>query len=74
MLYSGEPIGPKPEVMVNVNKNETITLIEGKDYSVSRENNVKIGKAKVIVSGIGEYGGTKTATFTILPRWLKWFQ
>lgn len=74
VLYSGEPMEPKPEVTVKISKNHTITLIEGKDYTVQWENNVKIGKGKVIISGIGEYGGTKTATFTILPRWLKWFQ
>ncbi len=32
------------------------------------ENNIKAGTAKMLVTGIGEYGGTKKASFTIAKR------
>lgn len=35
------------------------------DYVVSYSNNVKAGTAKVIISGIGQYYGTKTINMTI---------
>ena len=73
-LYTGNVIEPKPEVTIKLSKTETKTLVEGIDYILSWNNNVKIGVAKVTITGIGEYGGTKVVKFTILPKWLKWFQ
>lgn len=49
------------------------TLEEGKQYSVSYSNNTKIGQAKVTVSGLGRFRGTKTATFEIVPDQCKNF-
>lgn len=40
-------------------------LKPGRDYTVSYRNNDKVGKAELIITGNGEYVGTKTATFTI---------
>lgn len=40
-------------------------LKKGKDYTVSYSNNVNAGKAKVTVTGKGNYTGKKTMTFTI---------
>ena len=40
-------------------------LRKGKDYTVSYKNNVKVGKAKLIVKGKGGYKGQKTITFVI---------
>lgn len=37
----------------------------GRDYTVSYRNNDRVGKAELIVTGIGAYAGTKTATFNI---------
>ena len=28
---------------------------------------------KVVITGIGEYGGSRIVSFTILPKWMKWF-
>ena len=39
------------------------------DYSVTYDDNIKIGKAKVIITGKGKYGGTKKVTFLILVKW-----
>ena len=40
-------------------------LKKGKDYTVSYSNNVNAGKAKVTVTGKGNYSGKKVMTFTI---------
>ena len=43
------------------------TLSEG-DYSVTYENNKKVGTAKVLIQGKGEYKGKIEKTFTISPK------
>ncbi len=58
--YTGKEI--KPEIKVTHGKK---TLLEGTDYAVSYKNNKEIGKATVVVTGLGDYAGTKTATFQI---------
>ncbi len=43
-------------------------LVEGRDYTLSYENNINAGKATVTVTGIGYYAGSaKEFTFTINP-------
>lgn len=59
--YTGEPICP--EVTVSMGKK---TLSKDVDYIIHYENNVNAGKGSVIISGIGEYSGTKTVTFDIV--------
>lgn len=58
--YDGTAIKPK----VDVSKNG-ILLTEDKDYTVSYEDNIVPGTAKVTVTGIGDYTGTCTKTFVI---------
>lgn len=58
--YSGKE--NKPTVTV---KNGNAVLKEGTDYTVTYKNNVQVGTAQVIVTGIGDYEGTVTKTFTI---------
>lgn len=41
------------------------TLREGTDFTVTYENNTNAGRAKVIITGKGNYAGTKEETFTI---------
>lgn len=43
-------------------------LKAGVDYTVAYRNNVNVGVASVVITGTGEYTGTKTASFTILPK------
>lgn len=60
--YTGEEIKPSVEV---VDANNTL-LVEGRDYEVSYSNNIEPSShAKVIVTGINNYCGQLTATFTI---------
>jgi hypothetical protein len=42
-------------------------LIRGTDYTAVYKDNTGIGKATVTVTGKGQYTGTKTIAFTILP-------
>ena len=52
----------KPNVTI---KNGRVTLKRNQDYTLNYKNNVKIGKATVIVRGKGNYEGTKKLTFQI---------
>lgn len=45
-----------------------VTLEKDKDYKVSYKDNRNVGIATVTVSGIGDYAGTVTKTFDILPK------
>ncbi len=67
--YTGSNIEPTIVVSYN-NGNETITLEKDKDYSVVYENNVNVGNATIVVTGIGNYTGEITKTFTIYAEGL----
>ena len=58
--YSGKAIEPTFTVLY---KNRT--LRKGTDYTVSFKDNVKIGTATVIITGKGNFEGTKEITFKI---------
>ena len=59
--YTGKAQEPKPVVTY-----QGLRLEEGVDYNLSYKNNVDPGTATVTLTGIGEYKGTKAATFTIM--------
>ena len=58
--YTGSVIEPKITL-----KNGKESLTEGVDYTVIYSNNVEVGTATITITGIGEYTGTRTATFKI---------
>lgn len=60
--YSGKARTPKLTV-----RSGSETLVEGVDYTYSYKNNVKAGKASVVIRGTGDYVGTLTTGFTITP-------
>ena len=62
MTYSGKEL--KQTLAVTV-KGKSLT--EGKDYTVSYKNNIKVGKAVVMIEGTGEYKEDVTRTFSINP-------
>ena len=64
--YTGKAEKPAPTVKYN----DITTLQNGRDYTVTYANNVKIGTAKITIKGIGNYTGTVTKTFKItkLPK------
>lgn len=51
---------------ITVKDGET-TLSKDTDYRISYSKNVNVGKAYVTITGIGDYEGTITKTFTINP-------
>ena len=59
-IYDG--LEKKPKVIVT---DGFSPLTEGKDYICKIENNINAGNATVIVTGIGNYNGEITKTFTI---------
>lgn len=62
-VYTGKKIQPSVTVKVN-----GTSLKKGRDYSVSYSNNKYTGKAAVKIVGKGNYTGTKTVTFKIVPK------
>ena|GEM_PF-2103094 len=54
----------KPEVLVHDGSN-TLDLVEGRDYSISYENNETIGTATVKLTGKGNYAGEIEKEFVI---------
>ncbi|GAB6394567.1 MAG: hypothetical protein MdMp024_0879 [Bacteroidales bacterium] len=64
--YTGEAILPPVEVMDGIRR-----LVLNKDYTVSGSNHIDVGtEAVVTLTGIGNYTGTASATFTITAKFL----
>ena len=61
--YGG--IAKQPSVTV---KDDSTTLIEDTDYTVSYSNNTNAGTATVTIIGKGDYTGSTTKSFTINPK------
>ena len=59
--FTGSELTP----VVSVTDGNTI-LAEGTDYTLSYADNVNVGTATVIVTGMGNYSGIASATFTIV--------
>ena len=64
--YTGKKIKAKVKVV-----DGKTTLKKGVDYKLTYKNNKKIGKAKVVVKGIGKYTGSINKTFKIVPGKVK---
>ena len=63
-FYTGNAL--EPVISVSLGGQD---LVLGTDYTVSFSGNVNVGDgATVTVNGMGNYTGTATTTFTILPR------
>ncbi|MBD5484428.1 MAG: BspA family leucine-rich repeat surface protein, partial [Lachnospiraceae bacterium] len=54
--------GKTPEPVIKYGK---LTLGKGTDYTLSYQNNTEIGTATIIISGMGDYFGTRNVTFAI---------
>lgn len=72
-VYTGRAIKPgKDAIKVKVGSDQ---LTFGEDYEiVSYDNNVRKGTASVTIKGIGNYGGTRKASFKITSRVMAWWQ
>ncbi len=58
--FTGKPITPEPKVKI-----DGFTLVKDTDYTLSYENNVEPGEAKVVITGKGLYSGVVEKTFKI---------
>ena len=65
-VYNGKTM--KPAVTV---KYRNTVLSAGKDYTVSYKKNKSVGTASVSITGKGNYYGSVTKTFKILPKGTK---
>ena len=57
--------GGRAHLQAVVVKNGSVTLTKGTDYTLTHKNNINAGTATVVITGIGNYTGTATRTFTI---------
>ena len=63
--YTYDGTAKEPEVTV---KDGDSVLENGKDYKVTYSDNINAGKATVHITGIGDYEGKVSKTFTIEPK------
>ena len=61
-LHTGAAIRPVPAVTFN-----GVRLVQGKDYTVSWKNEVKAGTATVVIQGMGNFTGTRSVNYRIVP-------
>lgn len=62
-VYTGSAIKPKITVRLGGR-----TLLSGTDYKLTYTSNINPGMGKIKITGIGNYKGSKTVTFKIIPR------
>ena len=60
--YTGSAITQNPKVQYG-----TTVLNNGTDYTLSYKNNINVGTATVTITGKGNYTGTISKSFSILP-------
>ncbi len=63
--YTYDGYAKKPSVTV---KDGSKTLTNGTDYTVSYSNNINVGTATVKITGVGNYTGTATKSFTVSAK------
>ena len=61
--YTGKNIAPTPKLTLDGKE-----LLLGTDYTLSYSNNLNIGTATIKATGKGNYKGTKSINFKILPN------
>lgn len=70
-MYTGKEITPAIAVTYNDLALGTITLEEGKDYTVEYSNNTEVGTATAVITGINGYTGSQTVNFNITANALE---
>lgn len=70
-IYTGSEICPLPTITAVVDGN-TVELQNGRDYTLEYSNNINVStnqvKATVTATGIGNFTGTLTQTWDIVPK------
>ena len=60
-VYTGNAIKPVPTVTYD----NTVSLVNGVDFTLSYANNINVGTATITITGKGNYQGTIQVTFQI---------
>ena len=68
VTYTGAAFTPD---IVARNTFISTSLRQGEDYTLTYSNNINAGNASVVITGIGNYGSTKTMGFNIKARDIK---
>lgn len=63
--YTGKEVRPAVTVRVSLPSGSAVALTEGRDYEVRYTDNVNVGTAKAVVTGMGCYIGTVEKEFRI---------
>lgn len=66
LIYSGK------EQSAPFTLSDSGTLKEGEDYTLSNHKQTNVGTYEVTITGIGNYTGTRTATFSIIQASNRW--
>jgi lactocepin len=68
--YTGKPISVIPVVKISKEeKDGKVKIVEltfSKDFTVGYKNNIAIGTATLVITGIGKYSGEIVTTFNIV--------
>lgn len=64
-LGTSYPVGATPDVTI---KHGDMVLVKDTDYTVEYANNTELGTATMTVTGVGNYTGSKTLEFEIVPH------
>ena len=65
--YTGSAIKPEPTSVTYTLNGQSATLTKNTDYTIGYSNNTNAGTATMTLTGIGDYTGTWSTTFTINP-------
>lgn len=65
LIYTGKNRTQSGTTVVQSNG---VTLKKGVDYTIHYQNNINVGKAVLTVAGIGEYNGSISKSFKIIPK------
>ena len=65
--YTGSAIKPEPTSVTYTLNGQSATLTKNTDYTIGYLNNTNAGTATMTLTGIGDYCGTRSNTFTINP-------
>lgn len=71
-IYTGYEVKPGKDQITKIKVGKEY-LEEGDYEIIGYTNNIKKGTAKMTLRGVGDYGGTKTVTFKIVPRNVVWW-
>lgn len=61
--YEAQPVTPE-----FIMRHDNTILVQDEDYQVEYEENVEVGIGKINITGMGNYSGSATIEFSIVPR------